>query len=177
MSHILLSQQRLAGRSIVSTGLALLLLLMSGCTSMQQAAKTGDVQTIIKGLSAGKDVDMVDSTGRPLLAIAAERGQLEIIRELISRGADLEKKDSRGMTPLYIAAGYNQLAAVQEMQVLLFRNSRLPGQAHITQDRVQRRPDLVTHVRQERAFGMVSPAGYLQSFLQIPVALMLLRFS
>ena len=117
MSHILLSQQRLAGRSIVSTGLALLLLLMSGCTSMQQAAKTGDVQTIIKGLSAGKDVDMVDSTGRPLLAIAAERGQLEIIRELISRGADLEKKDSRGMTPLYIAAGYNQLAAVQELVV------------------------------------------------------------
>lgn len=95
----------------------LLLLAVSGCTSMQHAAGTGDVQTVIKGLSAGKDVNMVDAAGRPLLAIAAERGQLGIIRELVSRGADLEKKDSRGMTPLFIAAGYNQLPAVQELVV------------------------------------------------------------
>ena len=71
----------------------------------------------IREYSAGKDVNMVDGAGRPLLAIAAERGQLAIIRELVSRGADLEKKDSRGMTPLFIAAGYNQLPAVQELVV------------------------------------------------------------
>jgi cytohesin len=94
---------------------ALSLLLAGGCTSMQKAARTGDVQTVIKGLAAGKDVNMVDATGSPLLALAAERGQLAVIRELVSRGADLEKKNGRSMTPLYIASGYNQLSAVQEL--------------------------------------------------------------
>lgn len=91
--------------------------LLAGCTSMQKAAQSGDVQTVIKGLAAGKDVNMADANGRPLIAIAAERGQLVIIRELIGRGADLEKKDGLGMTPLYIAAGSNQLPAVQELVV------------------------------------------------------------
>lgn len=94
---------------------ALLLAGLGGCTSVQKAAQTGDVASVVKALTAGKDVNMVDSHGRPLLSIAAERGQLPVIRELISRQADLEKKDNRGMTPLYIAAGHNQLPVVQEL--------------------------------------------------------------
>lgn len=94
---------------------ALLLAGLGGCTSVQKAAQAGDVASVAKALAAGKDVNMVDSHGRPLLSIAAERGQLAVIRELINRQADLEKKDNRDMTPLYIAAGHNQLPVVQEL--------------------------------------------------------------
>lgn len=105
-----------AGRAPRAVSL-LLLAGLAGCTSLQKAAQTGDVAAVVKGLTAGKDVNMVDQHGRPLVSIAAERGQLGVLRELIARQADIGKKDNRGMTPLYIAAGYNQLSVVQELVV------------------------------------------------------------
>lgn len=113
MNHLsILARTR---RALPPAAAFVLLTGLAGCNSLQKAAQSGDVQAVVKGLTAGKDVNMVDQHGRPLISIAAERGQLGVIRELVARQADLEKKDSRGMTPLYIAAGFNQLAAVQEL--------------------------------------------------------------
>lgn len=91
------------------------LALASGCTTMHQAAQTGNLQALVKGLDAGKDVNAVDGRGRPLLISAAERGQLQVVQTLLARGADLEKTDDRGMTALYVAAAANQLPVVQEL--------------------------------------------------------------
>lgn len=105
-----------AARRLLRTAVIIVLACAgSACNSLHKAALSGDVATLTKALDAGKDVNLVDKSGRPLLAVAAAGGQVAVVRELLKRGADLELKDGTGLTALYLAAEANHLGVVQEL--------------------------------------------------------------
>lgn len=69
-----------------------------------EAARDGDLDTLVRALSAGVPVDMTSPRGDPLLMLACYYGHVAAVRALLARGADPDKRDERGQTPLAGAA-------------------------------------------------------------------------
>ena len=65
---------------------------------------THDHKSILKKLSRGVDVNMVDSDGRTLLMEAVIKGDHRLIELLIENGADLNIRDLKDWTALHFAA-------------------------------------------------------------------------
>jgi ankyrin repeat protein len=104
------------GRRVLGLSALLLpALLLGGCTSLQKAARTGNVASLAKALDKGKDVNALDHGGSSLVVIATTNNQLAVVRELIGRRANLEIQDALGRTPLFIAANANLLPVAQEL--------------------------------------------------------------
>lgn len=64
------------------------------------AAQAGDIDEIRRQLDAGRNVDVVDSSGSTALMCAADNGQAEIVRFLLERGADINRQSHSGRTAL-----------------------------------------------------------------------------
>ncbi|KAJ2723184.1 hypothetical protein GGI07_002819 [Coemansia sp. Benny D115] len=64
----------------------------------------GDVEAVLRMVSAGMSVDLRDSVGRTPLHIASASGNVEVVRVLIHLGADVNALDRVGNTPLTLAA-------------------------------------------------------------------------
>ena len=72
--------------------------------TLYQAAFDGDVQTILRLLEAGAEIDAVDPKhGDTPLLFAIENLQDEAVRVLLERGADPNLRGYRGTTPLQAA--------------------------------------------------------------------------
>ena len=110
-------------RSRIVPCAVLLPLLLAACTHATQtravdsqqaqyalwdAAKGGDVAALRQALSAGADVDAIDTrtnpNGRRALNWAAWHNHVEIIEELLRHGADVDGVNHTGFTPLHHAA-------------------------------------------------------------------------
>ena len=74
------------------------------------AARDGDIQTVVRFLDEGGDVNAFDAHGRTLLVHSVAHSQVELCRVLIARGADPNKSsepdDLRWHGPLWAAAYY-----------------------------------------------------------------------
>lgn len=86
--------------------------LLSGCTSIHEAAYKGDIAAVQSHVSKGNDVNAKNRDGQTALIIASWRGQGAIARLLVDKGADVNAKDGKGHTALMLASerGYLELA-------------------------------------------------------------------
>ena len=77
---------------------------------IMDAARDGDIQTVVRFLDEGGDVNAFDAHGRTLLVHSVAHSQVELCRVLIARGADPNKSsepdDLRWHGPLWAAAYY-----------------------------------------------------------------------
>ena len=77
---------------------------------IMDAARDGDIQTVVRFLDEGGDVNAFDAHGRTLLVHSVVHSQVELCRVLIARGADpnrsSEPDDLRWHGPLWAAAYY-----------------------------------------------------------------------
>ena len=72
----------------------------SGFTALHAIAYVGDVETAIKLLSKGANIDdQENKAGVTPLSVAAEEGHVNVVRALIEHGADLEAGERNGYTP------------------------------------------------------------------------------
>ena len=80
---------------------------MSIPTEIMDAARDGDIQTVVRFLDEGGDVNAYDYLGYTLLLQSARYSKVELCRELLARGADpniRDRRDPRGvLSPLFLA--------------------------------------------------------------------------
>ena len=79
-------------------------LLQSGCATLPEAVRMGNVEAVKKHIHAGKNVDPKCCGSESLLTMAIERGDLEIVRLLIGAGAPVNRMNEEWITPLMKAA-------------------------------------------------------------------------
>lgn len=60
----------------------------------RRAARNGDLETVMKGIEAGVDVDAKSAYGATALFFACDRGQEKVVNYLLEQGADPNVKDS-----------------------------------------------------------------------------------
>jgi ankyrin repeat protein len=79
------------------------------------AAHGGDIETVLRLIAEGVDVNVWDEYGRSALTFAAAAGHLEIVRALVRAGAwvDPFEEGSVFMTPLMCAAERGHLAIAE----------------------------------------------------------------
>ena len=78
---------------------------MSIPTEIIDAARDGDIQTVVRFLDEGGDVNAYDYMGYTLLWQSARYSKVELCRELLARGADPNIRDRRDtmLSPLSVA--------------------------------------------------------------------------
>ena len=78
---------------------------MSIPTEIMDAAHDGDIQTVVRFLDEGGDVNAYDYMGYTLLWQSARYSKVELCRELLARGADPNLRDRRDtmLSPLCLA--------------------------------------------------------------------------
>ena len=72
-------------------------------SSIHEAAKEGNLNTVIQQLNTGADVNHPNESGDTPLTYAAFMGHLEIVDLLIDQGAKVSAKGLGGWTPLHLA--------------------------------------------------------------------------
>ncbi|KAI8498597.1 Unconventional myosin-XVI [Branchiostoma belcheri] len=81
------------------------------------AVERGDVQTVRRGLQAGRDVNQSfpgsSWYGRTALHLASWNGQTGVVELLIQHGANLEARDKNGWTTLHLACRYGHTGIVE----------------------------------------------------------------
>ncbi len=70
-------------------------------SSIQAAARLGDLAKVKAFLEQGIDVNAKDENGRTALHIAAQNKHQDIVELLLSNGADVHAKEKNGYTPLF----------------------------------------------------------------------------
>ncbi len=87
-----------------------LLSFLAGCSSLNRAASTNDIQLLEKTISEGKESLKTNPT--PMI-IAAQKGHNEITKALLNAGANPNLTDFRNQTPLLWAASKNHPQIIQ----------------------------------------------------------------
>ena len=71
-----------------------------------EAAKRGDLQTVVTLLNSGANILCRNSKGNSALHLAAEEGRDEVVKALLDRGLDVNTRGHYDRTPLMRAAFY-----------------------------------------------------------------------
>ena len=71
--------------------------------SLHEAARSGNIDDIRKGLVAGSSVNGKDATGKTPLHVAVIAGRLNAVKELLKAGADVDLLDHDGRRPSFYA--------------------------------------------------------------------------
>ncbi|KAI8496903.1 hypothetical protein Bbelb_255580 [Branchiostoma belcheri] len=80
----------------------------------RRAMERGDVQTVRRGLQAGRDVNQrMPWGGGTALDWASWHGQTGVVELLIQHGADMEARNSYGETALHVASRRRQTGVVE----------------------------------------------------------------
>ncbi|XP_078661472.1 2-5A-dependent ribonuclease-like [Branchiostoma floridae x Branchiostoma belcheri] len=80
------------------------------------AVEKGDVQTVRRGLQAGRDVNLRFTrtwNDWTALHVASQNGRTGIVKLLIQHGADVEARDEFGRTALHLASEYGHTGIVE----------------------------------------------------------------
>lgn len=94
---------------VVLAALVLLLAWPGFAGELQDAAKAGDLEKVMRLLTEKPELLNQRDRGTTALHEAARAGQLEVVDCLIKSGADLNLADHLGSTPLKLALGFNHL--------------------------------------------------------------------
>lgn len=84
-------------------------------SSIHEAAREGDLKTVLQQLNAGKDVNQANDSGDTPLTYAAFMGHLEIVDLLIEKNANVNAKGLAGWTPLHLAAQRGHQKIVEQL--------------------------------------------------------------
>lgn len=81
-------------------------------SSIHEAAKEGNLNTVSQQLNTGADVNHANESGDTPLTYAAFMGHFEIVDLLIEKGAEVNSKGLAGWSPLHLAAqrGHKKIA-------------------------------------------------------------------
>ena len=71
---------------------------------LHEAARKGEVQSVVRLLDNGSGVDERDETGETALFAATLAKKPDVVVLLLTRKADINARNNRGMTPLHAAA-------------------------------------------------------------------------
>ena len=121
----------MASQTVVRLGAVLAVVLVVACgtgqpiTPLATAARSGDLATIDRLITAGADVNEPSGVnGWPPVMHAIHTGQRQAVARLLDRGASLDGKVGR--QALFMATGYGDAETVS---VLLSRGVQLPQDA------------------------------------------------
>lgn len=82
--------------------------------SLTQAITKGDLDTVIKMIEAGVDVNKEDKYGNTPLYVACQYNEPEIVRQLVAApGIDVNKRTVEGESPLFLACMQNNIEIVE----------------------------------------------------------------
>jgi ankyrin repeat protein len=73
------------------------------------AAQRGEIETVLKLLQEGADINVTDAQGRTPVMIATYKHDTEMVRALIQKGADINMRDSQNENPLLHAGAQGWL--------------------------------------------------------------------
>ena len=73
------------------------------------AAQRGEIETVLKLLQEGADINVTDAQGRTPVMIATYKHDTEMVRALIQKGADINMRDSQKENPLLHAGAQGWL--------------------------------------------------------------------
>jgi hypothetical protein len=83
--------------------------------TLHEAARQGNVATIIVCLAAGADVNQTNADGYTPLHFAAEGGHVEAVHALLDGGAAVDQANQYGVTPLFIAAFHGRVEVIRTL--------------------------------------------------------------
>jgi ankyrin repeat protein len=73
------------------------------------AAEQGSMESVVRLLDAGEDIDERDAAGRTAMHHASRMGHTEVLELLIAKGGDVNARTATGHTPLHEASATSQL--------------------------------------------------------------------
>ncbi len=88
-------------------------------TSLHEAVKSDDVETVARFIDEGADLDLSDFWGPPL-CIAVRRGSTDVVKLLLDRGAGIETPTSAGsggLHPLHVVASNRRGAHLAKLLI------------------------------------------------------------
>ena len=88
-------------------------LLLKGCKPLHIAAYFDEVDTIEQLLTAGAEIEAVNTDGQTALHVAAGRGNRAAVIALLRKDAKINALDRDGYSPLYEATYRRQLGTIQ----------------------------------------------------------------
>ena len=91
------------------------MLATSGCSTMHQAAKIGNIEAIRHSVALGQSANSQNWKGQNILFIAAENNNSRLIDEFVRLGADINQIDNKNKTPLIIAIENNNFDATNAL--------------------------------------------------------------
>lgn len=83
--------------------------------SLISAIEEDDAASVAAALADGAEVDALDASGRPVLALAAREGKVTALLALLNAGATVDAPDQIGYTPLMEAAREAEVDAVKAL--------------------------------------------------------------
>jgi ankyrin repeat protein len=89
----------------------------NGHTPLMDAAKEGDIETVLDLLRRGAEVNGRSNKGKTALHYAAAHGHVEVVKQLIANGAEIDARDRDWHTPLILASIYGCNHTVQALIV------------------------------------------------------------
>nr|XP_042905187.1 ankyrin repeat and KH domain-containing protein 1 isoform X1 [Parasteatoda tepidariorum] len=92
---------------------AVILSRMRPCSTLAEACSHGDITTVKKLLSEGKNINEVTEEGESLLSLACSSGYYELAQLLLAMKANVEDRGLKDMTPLMEAANAGHLDIVK----------------------------------------------------------------
>ena len=102
-------------------------LLASGCTTIHEAARQGDLARVQKPVRAGTPVESRGPMKATPLFDAARGGHVDVAGFLLAKGADVNFRNERGGSPLHAAACKGQPAMVE---FLIARGAKVNARAN-----------------------------------------------
>src|SRR3954468_16342433 len=101
--------------TVSATALGGFLIAGANDSAVAKAAKSGDLATIRKLITAHADVNLADNDGSTALLWAAYASDLEMTKALIAAGAKPDKANQYGVTPLLQASRIGDAAIMDAL--------------------------------------------------------------
>lgn len=120
-----------------------------------KASRENDLETVLKQLAEGADVNVIDSSGNTPLHNAARLGNIDILRALLEKGARIDQKNHMEATPLLNICG-SPATTTEHLDYLIAEGANLNaanrhGQTPLILSIIYSKADFIDHLLKKGA--------------------------
>jgi hypothetical protein len=142
-------------REFQTVAVIVVLLVLSACSSLNQASSEGDLKAVKDLISGGADIDRKGEHGDTPLIAATKQDNIEVIKLLLVNGADPSKKNDFGKSALWYAYANESFNAFK----LLLEYGGIPDFDYSKEKLTSRQKKLLALGKEHRWYTRIKEKG------------------